>query len=368
MSEASPQLRLARIGRDDEIGSPARGGAPVASSPPEGGGDLPSRALRSRPDQRAAALAGFSRRPPGGSTGRRGPCRGHRVSGAGGGASASTGSSPRRSAAAGGGVFPFAAVASSVSQAGAADQPDCWDRDRRRGETRRPGVVLSGRDARGIHCGRVCRRPATYWAPVIILGEGWTYYAVHGGQISDFVFTALLYGGAWLVGLALREREQRIHDLVAEAAALRADTEAQAQRAVAAERRRIARELHDLVSHSVSVMAVQTQVVRLRLPGDQDQDKRELRAVETTARQALAEMRRMLGMLRDSDTRIDLAPTPGLSQLAGLLAEHEAAGGLVQHAISGHPRALPAGVDLAAERVVQEALTNSRKHSARTCP
>src|SRR5947209_6894692 len=210
--------------------------------------------------------------------------------------------------------------------------------------------------------GRLCDRPTTYWAPAIILGEGWTYYAIDGGQLSDFVFIALLYGGAWLVGLALREREQRIHDLVAEAATLRAETDLRAQLAVAAERRWIARELHDLVSHSISVMAVQTQMVRLRLPADQVQDKRDLTAVEATARQALSEMRRMLGVLRDSDTTIELAPTPGLSRLDALLAEHESTTGPVRQAVSGQPRTLPSGVDLAAYRIVQEALTNTRKH------
>ena len=191
----------------------------------------------------------------------------------------------------------------------------------------------------------------------------WVGFVIIGGGVSDFVAVTVLYGGSWVIGQTLRERGQRNAALAERAERAERDRAAEAARAVAEERARIARELHDVVSHSISVISVQTQAVRRRLGPDHPREVDDLRAVEATARQAMAEMRRLFGVLRAEGERPALAPQPGLDQLDRLVEESRAAGVPVEAVVEGEAVPLPPGLDLAAYRIVQEALTNVRKHA-----
>ena len=132
---------------------------------------------------------------------------------------------------------------------------------------------------------------------------------------------------------------------------------------MADERARIARELHDVIAHSVTVMTVQAGAARMLLPGDPQRAVEPLLAVEETGHQALAEMRRLLGILREVDGQPVLAPQPGLKDLTRLAVAVREAGLPVEMAVEGTPRPLPAGIELAAYRILQEALTNTLKHA-----
>lgn len=212
--------------------------------------------------------------------------------------------------------------------------------------------------------GRELDAPATWWGPALTVGFGWVVFAATGGLLSDFVFVALLYGGAWAVGHALRRREREVGELSRETEELRRTHADLQRRAIERERVRIARELHDIVSHSISVITIQAQAVRHRL-GPSNRDEIEtLLGIETTARQAMVEMRRLLGVLRAQGDPVALAPQPGLQQLPDLVADARDSGVEVSLAVQGDAVALAPGVGLTSYRVIQEALTNVRTHSA----
>jgi signal transduction histidine kinase len=180
---------------------------------------------------------------------------------------------------------------------------------------------------------------------------------------SDLVFIPLRFVVSWVAGYALRERAEQ-----AEAAEMRAtlaerEQEAAARVAVAEERARIARELHDIVAHAVSVMVLQVGAVRHQLPKTLDEDKEALGRVEQAGRTALIEMRRLLGAMRRDGDGLDLAPQPGLDGLDSLLEDVGRAGLPVRLHVDGEPSALPRAIDLSAYRIVQEGLTNSLKHA-----
>jgi signal transduction histidine kinase len=181
--------------------------------------------------------------------------------------------------------------------------------------------------------------------------------AAQGGNVI-FVATAV-----WLAAFALQRRARRTAELEARATRLEREREERASTAVAEERTRIARELHDVIAHCVSVMTVQSGAARLLLEEDPQRALEPLLAVEETGRQALAEMRRLLEILRSDMVETGLAPQPGLSDLRALVERCEAAGLPVELMVEGEPEALAPGVDLAAYRVVQEALTNAIKHA-----
>ena len=180
---------------------------------------------------------------------------------------------------------------------------------------------------------------------------------------ADLVFTPLLFGIGWLAGFALRERAVQAE--AAEERAQRAEREREtaARLAVAEERARIARELHDIVAHSVSVMVLQIGAIRHKLPETLAEDKNVLRGVEDTGRSALAEMRRLLGAMRGAGEEAALAPQPGLDGLDALADEVGRAGLPVRLHRDGDPFPLPRAVDLSAYRIIQEGLTNALKHA-----
>jgi signal transduction histidine kinase len=163
--------------------------------------------------------------------------------------------------------------------------------------------------------------------------------------------------------VALRDRSLRAGELERRADRLEREREERERAAVAEERARIARELHDVVAHSVSVIAVHAGSMRRRLRHERPQDAQELLGVERTARQALAEMRRLLGLLRTDDDDLSLTPQPGMEQVERLVGQTREAGLSIELDTEGEPIALPPGVDLAAYRIVQEALTNVLKHA-----
>jgi signal transduction histidine kinase len=180
---------------------------------------------------------------------------------------------------------------------------------------------------------------------------------------GELVFIPLLFAIAWLVGFALRG-----HAVQAEAAEARAnqaerEREAVARLAVAEERARIARELHDIVAHAVSVMVLQVGAVRHRLPDELADDRDALRDVEGAGRAALTEMRRLLGAMRRDGDGVELTPQPGLGSLEPLLDEIRHAGLAVDLHIEGERVPLPHAIDLSAYRIVQEGLTNALKHA-----
>lgn len=206
------------------------------------------------------------------------------------------------------------------------------------------------------------------WAPAMIAG---TFAGLLAADLvtlplSEFVGIGLLYGGALIAGALFRQRAERARQFEERAVELEREREAEARRAVEAERARIARELHDIVSHSIAVIAVQTQSVRKRLGTDRPEEARDLHEVETVARQAMGEMRRLLGVLRSSGDPADLAPQPGLAQIEALLAKACSDSREVILHTEGDQVSLAPGVDLTAYRVVQEAVTNVIKHATAT--
>ena len=182
-------------------------------------------------------------------------------------------------------------------------------------------------------------------------------------SIGDYFWSLITFSIAWIIGLVLggRLRETDVTKRLAEQAEL--EREEQARLAVAEERARIARELHDVVGHSVSVMTVQAAAVRRLLEPDQDKEREALEVVEQTGREALAEMRRMVGVLRRPEEAPALAPQPSLEHLEQLLSTTREAGLPVELTIEGTPAELPPALDTTAYRIVQEALTNAVKHA-----
>ncbi|MFE2108779.1 sensor histidine kinase [Kitasatospora sp. NPDC059463] len=167
----------------------------------------------------------------------------------------------------------------------------------------------------------------------------------------------------WAWGRLTRVRRAYLVELEDRAARLERERDAQAKVAVAAERARIARELHDVVAHNVSVMIVQADGAAYVLDNSPQQAKEALGTIASTGRQALVEMRRLLGVLRTADTKgEEYVPQPGVEELPELLDQVRTAGLQVDFATSGDPRELPRGVELTVYRIVQEALTNVRKH------
>jgi signal transduction histidine kinase len=189
-------------------------------------------------------------------------------------------------------------------------------------------------------------------------------YNIPGPQtVGDFVFIPLRFVVAWVGGYALRERAEQAEAAEERAAQAEREREAAARVAVAEERARIARELHDIVAHAVSVMVLQVGAVRHRLPDALAEDRDALRGVERAGRTALAEMRRLLAAMRSDGDEAELIPQPGLDGLDSLVGEIGRAGLPVELHVDGKPFRLPRGVDLSAYRIVQEGLTNALKHA-----
>src|SRR5687767_5786157 len=194
---------------------------------------------------------------------------------------------------------------------------------------------------------------------------------------SDLVFIPLRFVVAWVAGYALRARAEQaeaaemratLAEREREAAEMRAtlaerEREAAARIAVAEERARIARELHDIVAHAVSVMVLQVGAVRHKLPNALAEDRDALRAVERAGRTALTEMRRLLAAIRPDGDEAELVPQPGLDGLDSLLEAIDRAGLPVELHVDGKPFPLPRGIDLSAYRIVQDGLTNALKHA-----
>ena len=181
--------------------------------------------------------------------------------------------------------------------------------------------------------------------------------------VGDFVWTFITFSIAWIIGFALGGRLRETDEARRLAVQAELEREEQARLAVAEERARIARELHDVVGHSVSVMTVQASAVRRLLEADQEKEREALLVVEQTGREALAEMRRMVGVLRRPDEAPALAPQPSLEHIEKLVAHTRETGLPVELRIEGTPVPLPAGIDTTAYRIVQEALTNAVKHA-----
>ena len=175
----------------------------------------------------------------------------------------------------------------------------------------------------------------------------------------------LLVALAWQAGREMRRRRLELKTLRARTAELEQEREEKARLAAAEERARIARELHDVVAHSVSVMVVQAQAADRVLEGEQPAARELLGSIETTGRQALTELRRLLGLLRREEQHAALAPQPSLRHLDGLVEQVRDAGLPVDLVVQGEPSQLSPGVDLSAYRIVQEGLTNALKHAGR---
>lgn len=182
--------------------------------------------------------------------------------------------------------------------------------------------------------------------------------------LGDYAFPSLIAVLSWLTGRDLRNRALLTRELAQDNEMLEAQRERHAAAVLARERARIARELHDVVAHSVSVMVVQSGGARRVLEADPAAALQALGAVEDTGRVALVELRRLLGIMRQDEAPAPLSPQPGLAQLGALAGRARAAGLPVALCVAGEPGALPAGVDLTAYRVVQEALTNAIKHAS----
>ena len=180
----------------------------------------------------------------------------------------------------------------------------------------------------------------------------------------SYIFITLRFVAAWVAGFALRARAEQAEAAEVRAVRAEGEREAAARIAVAEERARIARELHDVVAHAVSVMVLQVGAVRHKLPDSLPEQRDALRSVERAGRTALAEMRRLLAAMRREGDEVEFVPQPGLDGLEALLDEVGRAGLPARLHVDGEPFPLPRGIDLSAYRIVQEGLTNALKHAS----
>ncbi len=214
--------------------------------------------------------------------------------------------------------------------------------------------------------GAYAQAPRAYWLgallPVLVGVVDLTSESNQGAE--DFIFPTLIFLAAWFVGRLVRGRAQVAERLEAQTAQLERERDELAQAAVARERARIARELHDVVAHSVSAMVVQAGAARRVLPRSPQESAAALEIVQSVGRQALGELRRTLGFLRaDAAAPAELRPAPSIARVGELADNARAAGLHVDLRVQGEPGTLPSSTDLAAYRIVQEALTNTLKHA-----
>ncbi len=215
--------------------------------------------------------------------------------------------------------------------------------------------------------GAESRPPWSYVGIAGVFGGFLVVSIIEGFEPSDLAAGLVFFVGPWTVGVVLSGRIASAEEAVARAEQLERNRELEAAKAAAEERTRIARELHDIVSHSISVVTIQTQAVRRRLGPDHAAEAADLAAVERTAREALAEMRRLFGVLRtEGEQPLALAPQPGLSELDRLVRQVGSGDMQVDLHVEGDPVPLSPGVDLAAYRIAQEGLTNALRHAQAT--
>lgn len=185
----------------------------------------------------------------------------------------------------------------------------------------------------------------------------------HGEHIRSFVGLTGLVAAAGILGQNIRNRRRLLESLQERADRLEYERDQQGRLAAAAERARIARELHDVVAHNLTVMIALSDGAGYTLRDDADEAERALATASRTGREALAEMRRLLGVLRAPDQAADQDPPPGVAEIDALIEQVRAAGLPVSYRVSTDGQALPQGVQLTLFRIVQEALTNTLKHA-----
>jgi signal transduction histidine kinase len=197
-------------------------------------------------------------------------------------------------------------------------------------------------------------------AALLLVAAAWVL--AFGGQarIRSGLVPVVLVAPVWLVGSAVRRHQNR-----ATASAERADRlEHEREATLRTERARIARELHDVVTHSVSVMVMQTGAARQIMSRDERRSRELLGSVEASGRSALEELRRLLGLLSDQDGDPPLSPQPGVTEIPALIEQVRQTGQPVELRVEGRPQVVSGGLGVAAYRIVQEALTNVLKHAA----
>jgi len=208
------------------------------------------------------------------------------------------------------------------------------------------------------------RRRSVYGAGVAVVGIVVLLFTARWVvDPSSITLNVIIFGTVWLFGDNVRTRRLRLSALEERAERAEQTRTAEAHRAVAVERTHIARELHDVVAHSVSVMIVQAGAARRVIDKDPARAVGALTAIETTGREAMNEMRRMLTVLREDGDSVGARPQPTMTGLSDLIAECRNAGLATELTVTGDARELPLGVALTAYRIVQEALTNALKHA-----
>ena len=194
-----------------------------------------------------------------------------------------------------------------------------------------------------------------------------SWAALLAAEPDDFVVMGPVWAATWMVGRVVRSREQDARRLRQLAEALERERVEEARLAVAEERTRIARELHDVVAHAMSTIVLEAGAERVNLQQAQKSTHDTLRSIERTGKQALAEMRRLVGVLRTDGDEAGLLPQPSLSHLDLLIEQVSRAGLPVELRLVGRPVELAPGLEISAYRIVQEALTNVLKHAGNAC-
>src|SRR5215813_1589685 len=207
--------------------------------------------------------------------------------------------------------------------------------------------------------------PVWRWITTAAVAAGLTVSLASPGhnEPSEAIFQAMIFATAWGAGVLSRTKRANLEAAENRAERAEAELDRHATREAAAERARIARELHDVVAHHVSLMAVQAEAATSLLPDRPAQAQRSVEIIGDTARLALTELRRLLGVLRGPSERLETAPSVSLGEIEGVLDQVRGAGLPVELEVVGTPGLLAPGVDLTAYRIVQEALTNTIRHA-----